>query len=96
MTDMDQLAKLLENQNKLIEILVKQQQQSEASKESASKPGDLLKQSIQFDSFNSKEENFDCYKLRLENFSPSRNWYKVVLLLLLRLMLISTRQDAKF
>lgn len=57
-----ELQDILRQQNELIQLLLNQQ------RESSSTPGDLSRQSIQFDSFNPKEEKFDCYLLRLENF----------------------------
>ncbi|KAK7575685.1 hypothetical protein V9T40_011971 [Parthenolecanium corni] len=56
----EEFVKLLENQNKMINLFL--------SKSEPTAPGDLSKLSIQFDSFNPKDEKFDCYLLRLENF----------------------------
>ncbi|XKL62911.1 hypothetical protein PGB90_002744 [Kerria lacca] len=58
----EKLTEILKQQNQLLQLLIQQQQ------EFTSKPGDSSKQSIQFDSFNPKDEKFDCYLLRLENF----------------------------
>lgn len=71
----ENLAEILAQQNKLIQLLIQQQE------EAASKPSDLSKQSIQFDFFNPKEEKFDCYLLWLENFSAlkklNRNSFEI-------------------
>lgn len=49
--------KILEQQNQLILILIQQQLKCK----DASQPGDLSKQSIQFDSFNPIVEKFELY-----------------------------------
>lgn len=50
----DQIAEILQQQSRLIELLAEQQTKS-----------DISKQNITFDNFN---EKFDCYLLRLQNF----------------------------